>query len=113
LIGAGARAKAYDPVAMPTARRELPASWFEKGRLELSEHPYEALSDADAMVLVTEWKPFRNPDFERMKRIMRSPIIFDGRNQYEPETLHTAGFEYVAIGRINGRASEAQQGSTP
>jgi UDPglucose 6-dehydrogenase len=65
------------------------------------------------MVLVTEWKPFRNPDFERMKRIMRSPIIFDGRNQYEPETLHTAGFEYVAIGRINGRASEAQQGSTP
>ena len=65
------------------------------------------------MVLVTEWKPFRNPDFERMKRIMRSPIIFDGRNQYEPEALHAAGFEYVGIGRANGLGLKAQQGSTP
>ena len=113
LIGAGARVKAYDPVAMPTARRELPASWFDEGRLELGEHPYDALTDVDAMVLVTEWKPFRNPDFERMKRLMRSPIIFDGRNQYEPETLHTAGFEYVGIGRANGLALKARQGSTP
>ncbi len=113
LIDAGARVKAYDPVAMPTAKRELPEHWWQDGRLELSEHPYDAVTDADAMVLVTEWKPFRNPDFERMKRIMRTPIIFDGRNQYEPEALHTAGFEYVAIGRANGLALKAQQDRTP
>jgi UDPglucose 6-dehydrogenase len=102
LIEAGARARAYDPVAASTARRQLPASWFASGQLELSEHLYDAVKDADAMVLVTEWKPFRHPDFARMKRIMKSPIIFDGRNQYDPEALRAAGFEYTGIGRSNG-----------
>lgn len=109
LMRSGARVKAYDPIAMATARRQLPAAWFEGGRLELVEHAYEALEGVDAMVLVTEWKPFRHPDFERMKRIMKAPIIFDGRNQYEPELLEAAGFEYVGIGRCNRLTSEERR----
>ncbi|MFQ5936200.1 MAG: UDP-glucose dehydrogenase family protein [Acidiferrobacterales bacterium] len=101
LIKAGARVKAYDPIAMPTARTQFPAAWFEGGQLELVQHPYDAIKDVDAMVLVTEWKPFRNPDFRRMKKLMKSPVIFDGRNQYEPESLEAVGFEYVGIGRSN------------
>lgn len=99
LIGAGARVKAYDPVAMPAVRQRLPEPWFENGTLELAEHQYDALEQVDAMVLVTEWKPFRHPDFAKIKRIMKLPIIFDGRNQYDPETLRAAGFEYTGIGR--------------
>ncbi len=99
LIGAGARVKAYDPVAMRAARAQLPKAWFDNGQLELTKHQYEALEQADAMVLVTEWKPFRHPDFSEMKRVMKSPVIFDGRNQYDPETLREDGFEYSAIGR--------------
>jgi UDPglucose 6-dehydrogenase len=107
LFAAGARVKAYDPVAMATARGQLPASWFNDGLLELVEHPYDALADVDAMILVTEWKPFRNPDFGRMKRLMKTPVIFDGRNQYEPDALQAAGFEYVGIGRTNGLGAAA------
>jgi UDPglucose 6-dehydrogenase len=99
LIGAGARVKAYDPVAMDAAQRELPSAWFEQGALSLAEHQYDALKGADAMVLVTEWKPFRYPDFDLMKRIMKAPVIFDGRNQYDPKHLHQAGFAYKGIGR--------------
>jgi UDPglucose 6-dehydrogenase len=108
LIAAGARVKAYDPVAMATARRQLPASWFNDGSLELVEHPYDALVDVDGMILVTEWKPFRNPDFGRMKRLMKTPVIFDGRNQYEPDALQAAGFEYVGIGRANALGAAAR-----
>ncbi|MEE8267068.1 MAG: UDP-glucose/GDP-mannose dehydrogenase family protein, partial [Acidiferrobacterales bacterium] len=64
-----------------------------------TERPYEAVKDVDAMVLVTEWKPFRHPDFARMKQLMKAPIIFDGRNQYEPHAVRQSGFEYVGIGR--------------
>jgi UDPglucose 6-dehydrogenase len=99
LIGAGATVKAYDPVAMHVARHELPAAWLAEGKLTLAEHQYDALKGADALVLVTEWKPFRYPDFDLMKRIMKAPVIFDGRNQYEPKNVREAGFEYKGIGR--------------
>ena len=99
LIGAGARVKAYDPVAMDAARRELPGEWFRDGRLAFAADQYEAIKGADAMALVTEWKPFRHPDFDRIKRAMRQPIIFDGRNQYDPALLRRLGFEYKGIGR--------------
>ena len=99
LIGAGARVKAHDPVAMDAARRELPAGWFRDGRLVFAADQYEAIKGADAMALVTEWKPFRHPDFDRIKRAMRQPIIFDGRNQYDPAVLRRMGFEYKGIGR--------------
>jgi UDPglucose 6-dehydrogenase len=99
LIASQARVQAYDPVAMPSAERSLPAHWFSSGQLRLAEHQYEALKGVDALVLVTEWKPFRYPDLEAMKKLMRQPIVFDGRNQYDPKHLRDAGFEYYGIGR--------------
>ncbi len=99
LLGAGARVKAYDPVAMPVTQRELPAKWFGSGGLELVAQQYDALSGADALILVTEWKPFRHPDFDRIKKLLKQPVIFDGRNQYDPAYLRAAGFEYSGIGR--------------
>ncbi len=99
LIGAGARVKAYDPVAMEAARQQLPKAWFDNGDLVLTEHQYDALKEVDVMVLVTEWKPFRTPDFVAMKKLMKQPVIIDGRNQYEPRQVREAGFEYMAIGR--------------
>ena len=99
LLDAGAGVKAYDPVAMPAARRELPASWFDSGRLTLVEHQYDALDDVVALALVTEWKPFRYPDFGVVKQRMKQPVIFDGRNLYDPAELRRMGFEYSGIGR--------------
>jgi len=99
IIGAGGRAVGYDPVAMDVARRELPADWFEHGHLRLAEHQYEALQDVDALVVVTEWKPFRNPDFAKMNELMKGSAIFDGRNLYDPAQMAELGFEYTGIGR--------------
>ncbi len=103
LIGAGARVTAYDPVASEVARHELPASWFEEGRIAMSDHQYAALDGAHALILVTEWKPFRHPDFARVKALLRSPMIFDGRNQYDPQRLTELGIHYIGIGRSNVR----------
>lgn len=99
LIASGARVIAYDPVAMETARHSLPQSWFSSNRLELAKHQYDAVKDVDALALVTEWKPFRYPDYAVMRRLMKRPIIFDGRNQYDPAELRNLGFEYFGIGR--------------
>lgn len=99
LLAAGAQVRAYDPVAMPAAQQMLPGEWFAQGGLCLAEHPYDALKGADAMVLVTEWKPFRHPDFGAIKRTLKTPVIFDGRNQYDPKQLRAEGFEYFGIGR--------------
>ena len=101
LISAGATILAYDPVAMETARKELPAEWFANGQLQLVDNQYEALRSVDAMLLVTEWKPFRNPDLDAMRRSMKQPIIFDGRNQYDPDYICEEGFEYVGVGRAS------------
>ncbi len=99
LIEAGARVRAHDPVALDVARRELPAEWFDSGRLELFEHQYDALQGADALALVTEWKPFRNPDFGRIRSALKQPLVFDGRNQYDPAAMAELGFTYYCIGR--------------
>lgn len=99
LIDAGAKVRAYDPAAMEVARRDLPRKWFDSKSLELVEHQYDALKGADAMVLATEWKPFRHPDFGQIKDLMRQPLIFDGRNQYDPAHVRGLGFEYYGIGR--------------
>ncbi|MFC3607945.1 UDP-glucose dehydrogenase family protein [Stutzerimonas tarimensis] len=99
LINAGARVRAFDPVAHETARREFPAEWFDDGRLEIVGGQYEAAIDADAMVLVTEWKPFRHPDFKALKRLLKAPLILDGRNQYDPVQIKREGFEYYGMGR--------------
>ncbi len=99
LIGRGATVKAYDPVAMDAALRELPADWFDHGHLQLVEEQYGVFPEADALILITEWKPFRNPDFERIKGAMRGRAIFDGRNQYDPAQVAALGFDYHGIGR--------------
>lgn len=99
LINAGAKVRAYDPVARETARMEFPESWFADGRLQIVEGQYEAAIDADALFLVTEWKPFRRPDFRALKRLLNTPLIVDGRNQYDREQVKQEGFSYYGIGR--------------
>ncbi len=94
LKGKGAFIKAYDPIATDTARDIL-----GDGNIEYHTNNYEALKDADALVLVTEWHHFRRPDFEKMKSLMKKPVIFDGRNQYEPQKMKERGFTYHSIGR--------------
>ena len=99
LLAAGAHARAYDPIAIKTAQHEMPSEWIASGRVAFVDDQYKAIEGVDAMVLVTEWKSFRHPDFDRMKAIMKSPIIFDGRNQYDRKLLCQSGFEYTGIGR--------------
>lgn len=99
LIALGATVKAHDPVAIASAHPLFPEAWFMSKKLELTEHQYDVLEEADALVLVTEWKPFCYPDLTIMKKIMRRHIILDGRNQYDPKHIREAGFEYYGIGR--------------
>ena len=99
LIHQGATVCAYDPCAMPVAKQTFPAEYFASKQLTLSLHQYDVLNESDALVLVTEWQSFRYPDLPLMKNLMRRPLIIDGRNQYDREHLHAAGFEYSSIGR--------------
>jgi UDPglucose 6-dehydrogenase len=89
----GASLRAYDPVAMPAARRTLPDT------VTFCESPYEAATGADAVVLVTEWNEFKFLNLERLRGVMRRPVVFDGRNVWEPERMRHLGFEYHSIGR--------------
>lgn len=98
-IKRGARIQAYDPAAMSMARELLPETWFTEQTFILAEHQYDALKEADALLLVTEWKPFCFPDLNQMKHLMRQPIILDGRNQYDPKQITAAGFDYHGVGR--------------
>jgi UDPglucose 6-dehydrogenase len=109
LIAAGARIKAYDPVATVEARRVMPKDWLENEQVMLVDEQYDALDGTDAIVLVTEWKPFRHPDFERMRILLKNPVIFDGRNQYDPHKLREMGFEYHGIGRPSHAAKTTRE----
>jgi len=97
VIAAGGRIRAFDPVAIPNARVALEKLAAEA--LSFTADPYEALNGADALVLVTEWKQFRNPDFSRMKDLLKQPVVIDGRNIYEPAHMSRLGFAYAGIGR--------------
>jgi len=99
VIRRGGRVKAYDPAAMQVARELMPVEWVEAGHVVLTENQYDALHDVDALALVTEWKPFCYPDIPMMKKLMRKHIILDGRNQYDPHQMRSAGFDYEGIGR--------------
>ena len=99
LIAAGARVRAYDPMAMDNARRSWPKPWVSRKALAFAPDQYAAAKGADALILVTEWESFRSPDFARLKKAMRGNLIVDGRNQYEPATVRAAGFDYVGVGR--------------
>ena len=95
LFRRGATVTAYDPVAMTETKR----IYGDEPRLTLADKPMDALEGADALLIVTEWKEFRSPDFERIKSALKQPVIFDGRNLYEPEVPRAAGIEYHCIGR--------------
>lgn len=99
LLTAGAQVRAFDPVATDTARRVLPAEAQASGQLRFVEDPYQAAESADALVLVTEWPLFRSPDFPVLHRCMRTPLVIDGRNQYQPDALQALGFRYMGVGR--------------
>ena len=95
LLARGATVCAHDPVAMPEARR----IFGEDPRVRYADTPLAVLEGADALVIVTEWKTFRSPDFPAIKAALKQPVIFDGRNLYEPAQLRAQGFEYHSIGR--------------
>ncbi|WP_026685506.1 UDP-glucose dehydrogenase family protein [Azovibrio restrictus] len=95
LFAAGASVRAYDPVAMHETQR----IFGDEPRLAYAENPMDALQDVDALVIVTEWKEFRSPDFEAIKARLKTPVIFDGRNLYDPKLVRDSGLEYNPIGR--------------
>jgi UDPglucose 6-dehydrogenase len=91
----GAHVRAYDPVAMAEAARVM-----KSPALHFAGSQSDALLGADALVVVTEWKEFRNPDFDAIKAALKLPLIFDGRNIYEPAIMKMHGIEYLGIGRL-------------
>jgi UDPglucose 6-dehydrogenase len=102
LVRRGARVVAHDPVAMDEARRVFA---LESSQLEFAPTPNDALEGADALIIVTEWRHFRSPDFARMKQLLKQPVVFDGRNLFNPRTVRNAGIEYHPIGRsMNAQA---------
>jgi len=99
LLEAGANVRAFDPVASAQFQAALTPANDTSDRFTIVQDKYEALQGASAMLLLTEWKEFRNPDFERMRTLMAQPCIFDGRNQFDPARLRAAGWSYAAVGR--------------
>jgi UDPglucose 6-dehydrogenase len=93
LVGAGARVRAHDPVAAEVASKLF------AGRVDFATEPYAAAEGVDALFLVTEWNEFRQPDLERLKAIMKQPVLFDGRNVWDAERAREAGFTYYGVGR--------------
>jgi UDPglucose 6-dehydrogenase len=103
LHAAGASIVAHDPVAIGEARRRLDA------KIEFADSSYDALRDADALAIVTDWNEYRHPDFERMRTLLRRPLVVDGRNLYAPEKMRDLGFEYFSIGRADAASTPTQQ----
>ena len=93
LLERGAKVQAYDPAATPVARRIF------DGRITLCDKSYDALVGADALAIVTEWNEFREPDFGKMRSLLKAPVVFDGRNIYTPEQMRALGFTYFSMGR--------------
>ena len=93
LLAEGVTVTAYDPEAMKVAK-----SIFGS-KVTFAENSYAALTGVDGLAIVTEWNEFREPDFARMRKVMRKPVIFDGRNIYKPETIRAQGFTYLSMGR--------------
>ena len=100
-----ATVRAYDPEAMDEARRLYP----DHEGLQLVDTAYDALDGANALVIITEWQEFRSPDFDAIKESLSEPVVFDGRNLYDPDTMRTLGFSYYAIGRGHGKKTVEHQ----
>jgi UDPglucose 6-dehydrogenase len=93
LLAAGAEVVAHDPVAMHEAQRRLGS------RIAFAENGYDAIEGADALVVVTDWNEYRHPDFARIRRLLRTPVVVDGRNLYDARKMRALGFRYDSIGR--------------
>jgi UDPglucose 6-dehydrogenase len=93
LLAQGARVKGYDPAAIENVRR------IYGERISYCEDSYDAVREADALVIMTEWNEFRVLDLDRVKKLLRSPVVFDCRNIYQPETMEKMGFRYHSFGR--------------
>ncbi len=109
LLAQGASVHAFDPIALEEAKKIFPSTLG----LQFGAGMYEVLEDADALVIVTEWKEFRSPDFQLMMQKLNFPVIFDGRNLYEPKWLSDNGFEYYSIGRAGRPAAAARPTASP
>ena len=96
LLERGAAVTTYDPVAMGEARHIFSG----EARVSFADSPMHALEGADALLIVTEWKEFRSPDFDAIRAKLRHPVVFDGRNLYSPEDVVRAGLEYHPVGRL-------------
>ncbi len=95
LLRRGAHVRAFDPVASTKAASQ----WRDRQGLEFAATPYAAAAGASALLVVTEWREFRSPDFAELRAAMRTPVLFDGRNLYDPALMRSLGFEYIGIGR--------------
>jgi UDPglucose 6-dehydrogenase len=95
LLIKGARVQAYDPEAMAEAKKIF------GDRIQFSNRNYEALQGADGLLIITDWNEFRRPNFQRIKEFLKSPVVFDGRNLYDPAEMRRMGFMYYSIGRKN------------
>jgi UDPglucose 6-dehydrogenase len=94
----GARVRAHDPEALHEAERHF-AALISSGQVTLEEHNYDCLPGADALLVLTEWHAYRNPDFDRIRASLATPMIFDGRNLWHPERMAALGFQYFSVGR--------------
>ncbi len=106
LCAAGARVRAHDPEAAEEAARHF-ADLLAEGQLQLCKNNYECLDGADALLVLTEWNAYRNPDFEAMRGRLAEPLIFDGRNLWDPERMASLGFDYFSVGRPPSRRAAA------
>jgi UDPglucose 6-dehydrogenase len=77
--------------------------------VHLADNAYEALKGADALAIITEWNEFREPDFDRMRKLMRTPIVFDGRNLYKPSHMKALGFTYISVGRPESTSRKGER----
>jgi UDPglucose 6-dehydrogenase len=93
LLSGGATVHAYDPEAGQAARTIF------NGRITVHDKSYDALTGADALAVITEWNEFREPDFKKMRQLLKAPVVFDGRNIYAPDQMQALGFSYFSIGR--------------
>jgi UDPglucose 6-dehydrogenase len=93
LLALGAKVQAFDPAAMPVAKKIF------GNRVTLAAKSYAALAGADALAVITEWNEFREPDFAKMRKLLKTPVIFDGRNIYSRDVMRAHGFTYYSIGR--------------
>jgi UDPglucose 6-dehydrogenase len=109
LVGRGARVQAFDPVAMHEAQR----SFGPLEGLRYVDRAMAALEGADALVIATEWKEFRSPDFAAVKTALREGVVFDGRNMYAPDFVESAGLEYHAIGRLTAAVRRQLSADAP